>query len=68
IQDYNKKTPMDAIGYKDLDGEQNWIFYTHNSVFMPKRYIDCEQTVRENHIGENSFIIAKRVKEYTIVD
>ena len=68
IEDYNKKSPLAAIAYKENNEEQNWIFYKHNSVFLPKRYIDCELTVRENRIGEGSFIIAKRVKEYTIVD
>lgn len=66
IEDYNKKSPLSPISYM-TDGEQDtWMFYRHNSVLLPKRYIDCNQTVKENHIGENCFIVAKRVKEYII--
>ena len=68
IEDYNKKFPLSTIDYADMDGEQSWIFYRHNNVFLPKHYIDHELTVRNNQIKENSFIVAKRVKEYTIVD
>lgn len=66
IEDYNKKSPLSPISYM-TDGEQDkWIFYRHNSVLLPKRYIDCSQTVKENGIGENCFIVAKRIKEYII--
>lgn len=64
IEDYNKKSPLSPIRYA-TDGEQDkWIFYRHNSVLLPKRYIDCTQTVKENRIGDNSFIVAKRIREY----
>lgn len=64
IEDYNKKSPLSPIRYI-TDGEQDkWIFYRHNSVLLPKRYIDCAQTVKENRIGDNCFIVAKRIREY----
>lgn len=66
IEDYNKKSPLSPI-ISVTGGEQDsWMFYCHNSVFLPKRYIDCSRTVRENGIGDNCFIVAKRIKEYII--
>lgn len=66
IEDHNKTFPLSPISYA-TDGQQdNWIFYVHNSVLLPKRYLDCSQTVGDNHIRENSFIVAKRIKEYVI--
>ena len=66
IEDYNKKSPLSPIRYVTDGVQDNWIFYRHNSVLLPKRYIDCTQTVKENHIGENCFIVAKRIREYII--
>lgn len=66
IEDYNKKSPLSPIRYTTDGVQDNWIFYRHNSVLLPKRYIDCEQTVKENRIGENCFIVAKRIREYII--
>lgn len=66
IEDYNKTFPLSPISYA-TDGQQdNWIFYVHNSVLLPKRYLDCSQTVARNRIRDNSFIVAKRIKEYVI--
>lgn len=66
IEDYNKKSPLSPIRYVTDGVQDNWIFYRHNSVLLPKRYIDCTQTVKENRIGENCFIVAKRIREYII--
>jgi Type VI secretion system, TssN len=64
IADYNKKSPLLPIIYNSGTEQCGWIFYIHNSVFLPKRYIDYSLTVEENHIKERDMIIAKRIKEY----
>lgn len=66
IDDYNKKSPLLPIQYRNAEEEDSWIFYRHNSIFLPKRYIDYEITSKENKIRDNSFIVAKRIKEYKI--
>lgn len=66
IEDHNQNFPLSPISYT-TDGQQdNWIFYVHNSVLLPKRYLDCSLTVGDNRIRDNSFIVAKRIKEYVI--
>lgn len=66
IGDYNKKSPLSPIQHSSDEGEDTWIFYCHNSIFLPKRYIDYETTPKNNKIRDNSFIVAKRIKEYKI--
>lgn len=66
IEDHNKSFPLSPISYATGGQQDNWIFYVHNSVLLPKRYLDCSQTVVQNRIRENSFIVAKRIKEYVI--
>lgn len=66
IEDYNKKFPLSPIQHETNEIQDNWIFYRHNSVFLPKHYIDCFLTVKDNRIHENCFIVAKRIKEYII--
>ncbi|MEG0900419.1 MAG: TssN family type VI secretion system protein [Oscillospiraceae bacterium] len=68
IDDYNKKMPLAPIQYRNQEEEDVWIFYRHNSLFLPKKYIDYEITSKENKIKDNSFIVAKRIKEYKIED
>ncbi|MEG0518248.1 MAG: TssN family type VI secretion system protein [Bacteroidales bacterium] len=64
IADYNKKSPLLPIIYSSNTEQCGWIFYIHNSIFLPKRYLDYSLTVEENHIKEHDMIIAKRIKEY----
>lgn len=64
IEDYNKKYPLLPITYASEKEHHGWIFYIHNSVFLPKRYLDYSLTVEENRIKERDIIIAKRIKEY----
>lgn len=66
IEDYNKEHPLSAIKHTNAGEPDSWIFYRHNSILLPKRYIDSLLTVKENRIGENCLIVAKRVKEYVI--
>lgn len=66
IEDYNKKSPLSPIQHRSDEDEDTWIFYCHNSIFLPKRYIDYETTPKNNKIRDNSFIVAKRIKEYQI--
>ena len=66
IGDYNKESPQSPIQYSSDGNEDTWIFYCHNSIFLPKRYIDYEMTPKNNKIRDNSFIVAKRIKEYKI--
>lgn len=66
IEDYNKNSPLSPIKHTSIGDSDSWIFYRHNSILLPKRYIDCAATVKENRIGENCLIVAKRVKEYII--
>lgn len=66
IEDYNKKSPLSPISSITAGEQDSWMFYSHNSAFLPKRYIDCSRTVKENGIGDNCFIVAKRIKEYII--
>lgn len=69
MEDYNKSYPASPIRYKQGEEEEDiWIFYCHNSIFLPKRYIDYELNSIENKIKDNSFIVAKRIKEYTVVN
>lgn len=64
IEDYNKQSSMSPINYQKGDDYDSWVFYKHNYILLPKRYIDPIKTIEENKIGENCFIVAKRVKEY----
>lgn len=62
VDDYNYKYPNSTIHFTDLEGEPySWIFYTKKSFFHFRRFIDFEQTMRENRITQHTTIICKRV-------
>ena len=63
IDDYNTKNPLATINHNSSDENVGWIFYAHNYVFLPKKYIDCDATIAENKLKDNWYIIAKRVTE-----
>lgn len=52
IEDYNKNSPLSPIKHTNAGKPDDWIFYHHNSILLPKRYIACFATIKENHIRE----------------
>ena len=65
VDDYNYKFPNDPIEtFDDTAHEYGWLFYSLKpSLFRLRHYIDFEQTIAQNDLGENYLIVAKRVEE-----
>lgn len=63
VADYNAQSPLQPID--DYAGQTNggWVFHTRPAFLKPRRYIDCDKTIRENKIRSNEVIQARRVKE-----
>ncbi len=66
LMDYNKKSPSSPIIYQTQGNEEGWIFYVKESFFKTRNYIDYSKTFKENKIGEQYKIVAKRVELYII--
>lgn len=64
IDDYNLKSPMSPIDSYLLEDEGGWIFYIKPSLISPRRYIDFNDTVKNNRIRRHYVVVAKRVKEH----
>lgn len=62
FEDYNRKSPHSPITTHDRENS-GWIFYTKTWLLAPRRYLDCDLTVRDNRIREKHLIIAKRVEQ-----
>lgn len=63
VQDYNKKFPAKHIACNDDQTTYGWIFYVKPSFFHSRRYIDPDESFRENRIASGSLIVAKRVRQ-----
>jgi hypothetical protein len=63
LTDYNYKFPLQPIEYQDPVIDYSWIFYVKRSFFLPRKYIDYDQTILQNKIKEKYTILAKRVSE-----
>ncbi len=64
--DYNKKSPSSPIVYHTQGDEEGWIFYVKESFFKSRNYIDYGKTFKDNKIGEQYKIVAKRIELYKI--
>jgi hypothetical protein len=64
IEDYNRKSPLNPIAYRDDElGSHEWIFYVNLFFFGWKKYIDPDLSFARNKIREKNCIIAKRVQQ-----
>lgn len=63
IDDYNLKSPQSPIDSYALEDGGGWIFYIKPSLVSLRRYIDFNETVKNNRILNNHVVVAKRVKE-----
>ena len=63
IEDNNHKKPEDRILYHDDGQPFGWIFYVKPSFFLPKRYIDPNETIYRNRLKPSDIITARRVRQ-----
>lgn len=61
IEDNNLKKPEDPIQYYDDTKPFGWIFYVKPSIFLPKRYIDPNETISRCRLKSSDIITARRV-------
>jgi hypothetical protein len=63
INNYNYKFSEDPIQY--LNGENQphgWMFFTKQSFWKPKRFVDPDLTIKNNKLNEKTVIVARRVE------
>lgn len=65
IDDYNRKSPQSPIDSYAAEEDGGWMFYMKPSLISPRRYIDFNETVKNNRIRNKHVVVAKRVKEHT---
>lgn len=65
IDDYNVKSPKSPIDGYSGEKDGGWIFYIKPSLVSPRRYIDFNDTVKNNRVRGKHIVVAKRVKEQT---
>ena len=63
IEDNNTKKPEDPIQYFDDAQPFGWIFYVKPSFFLPKRYIDPDETISRSRLKPSDIITARRVRK-----
>lgn len=61
IEDNNLKKPEDPILHFDEANKFGWIFYVKPSFFLPKHYIDPNETIYRNRLKPSDIITARRV-------
>lgn len=63
VNDYNTKKVDKQIEICNDNDPYGWIFYTEQSIFQSRKYVDPDLSFEDNKLEERDVIVAKRVRK-----